>query len=157
MRAKPIIIFLSLMGIAVLLYFYKQKKSVAAAIAQLPTTPEPAQPVTGVEKQIIADTKGLSKLSPAKIKQYATWIDRIEQILAAYRKATGDKYGKPTTEAVANATALGLLGYDDLLAVVNYWESVRKRKVLTALSMFTDTTDKLSGLVRKLKNYKIIK
>ena len=157
MRNKPVIIFISLVGIAVLLYFYNKKKALALMLQNLPTTPEPAQPVTGVEKQIITDTKGLSKLSPTKIKQYATWIDRIEQILQAYRKATGDKYGKPTTEAIANATALGALGYDDLFAVVNYWESVRKRKVITALSMFTDTTDKLAGLVRKLKNYKIIK
>lgn len=156
MTNKPVIIFTCFVAIAVLLYFYKKKKKEAILLQELPTTIVPVPAVTIVEKQVISASKGLSKLSDANIKKYATWIDRIEQILADYRKATGEKYAKPTVEAVANAQALGLLNYADLNAVVTYWQSVRKRKILSALSMFSDTTDKLSGLVQKLKNFKII-
>lgn len=132
-----------------LVYFLTRSKRVAAAV---PKTAMPAATTkpTVAQKIAVAYEKGLATLTDAEVKRYATWIDRISQILAQSRTERKSQYGQPTEEALSNADSLNKLSDDNLRAVANYWKAVRGVGLESALDMFTDDSGRLIDLTARL-------
>lgn len=127
-----------------IIYFLKKRKTIVGA-AVIEFTPSAPQSKT------VFYEKGLSKLSESAVKTYATWIDRIVQILALSRIERKSPYGIPTEEALKNADALSKLNNEDLKAVANYWIAVRGNKLITDLDNFVDQTSRLIELRVRLE------
>ncbi|WP_113636104.1 hypothetical protein [Nubsella zeaxanthinifaciens] len=142
---------LLIMGAAAIVYFFfirkKAKAATEAALAPA-VTDQKKKTITVADKIATKSTLAAGTLSEAEIKKYATWIDRILQILAQSRLDRKNKYGVPTEEALSNADALSRLSDANLRSVVNYWKGIRG--ALKVLDMFVDTSGRLIALTYRL-------
>jgi len=154
---KTIALGLLFLGVAgAIVYFFLFKNKAAAAAPKI-TVPAAKPKVNVTNKIVAAYDKGLATLSEAEIKKYATWIDRILQILAQSRIERKSKYGVPNEEALSNADALTALSNDNLRAVANYWIAVRNGDLSQAFDMISDESGRLIELPFRFRDLGIIK
>lgn len=149
MKTERIAIIGIVIALAVLIWFVakkvKQNISVKAS-AQNSSAPTVSQKLQD------GYSNSLDKLTDPEIKNLATKLDLLESE-SNVLKSMGGK--EPTGTMLDNAITLQHLPDNILKSVVEYWQSVTKRKV-TSSSIFTstllDTTEILPTLLRKLRD-----
>ncbi len=147
---KAIAFGLIFLGVAAAMVYFLFGSKKAAAATPKTTVPPGNKKTTVAQKIAIAYERGLATLTDAEVKNYATWIDRIAQILALSRIERKSNYGQPTEEALHNADELNKLSNDNLRAVTNYWKAVRGNNLHQALDMFTDESGRLIELTSRM-------
>jgi DNA-directed RNA polymerase sigma subunit (sigma70/sigma32) len=148
---KTIAFALLVIAAGAIVYFVlgnKKAKAAEATLAPAVSDPKKSKPITVAETIATKSTSAVGTLSDAEIKKYATWIDRILQILVQSRNERKSKYAIPTEEALSNADALNKLSNANLRAVVNYWKGIRGS--LKGLDMFVDNSGRLIELTFRL-------
>lgn len=155
-NGRAIALFVLIAGAigAVVYFILRKKKKVGSSGMADGQAPKPkAENV--VAKIFAGYNKGISTLTDAEVRKYATWFDRLEQLVLANR--TGG-YFTATDEAVYNAKMLLGLNEENFRAVVNYWQAVRGRSIATnaAFKGVLDETGILSDLLVRLRELKII-
>ena len=156
-KGRSIALFVLVVGVlGAIAYFLLRKKKKDELLAKSASSTAAGQkPRTIREKIMVAYNKGLSTLTDAEIKKYATWIDRLEQMVLA--NPTGG-YFTATAEAIYNANMLLGLSDDNFKAVVNYWQAVRGRNISSnaAFRGVMDESGSLPNLLFRLRDLKII-
>lgn len=142
------LLILGATAIVYLLFFSKKASAAAATLLPAVTDPKKGKPISVADTIATKSTSALGTLSDSEIKKYATWIDRIIQILAQSRAERKSSYAVPTEEALSNADTLNRLSNANLRAVVNYWKGIRGS--LSGLDMFLDDSGRLIELTFRL-------
>lgn len=136
--SRPAIILLAASGIGVLLHFYLKKQGI------------------NINPFIKESTASIPTAS-ATIKKYATWIDRIDQLLKQSRKETGSGFGQVNDEITLNASLINKnLSDEELKKLVGYWQAVRNVNLGSTLDLFKDEKGELIALVYRMKQLNLL-
>ncbi|WP_025142747.1 hypothetical protein [Pedobacter jeongneungensis] len=140
---------------AIVYLFLRKKKGGTDVAAAAKTAPINQSVAAKINAGFSTD---MSKSSDDQIKQYATWLDKIEEIV---NKMKAGSIKAATPELIYNTRTIMNLGDDSLRKTVQRWESIRNRKISTHAAFnnqgsFYDDSETVPGLLSRLIELNLI-